>query len=548
MLLTCGLPPRGTEMMCLRKYNTASNARNFVVIDGDLAIVSSYVKTLAVTGVSKGIARFFPPDIGSIFATYLAVVDLFVDYLRKRSGRPLSAYLFCNKKGGPWDPSVLSDNLQLKATPILGFLLKLGSYRQIIASITKVYLREVNEVMDEHVDELKDTIAEQFGHGVKVHFGRYGRTARTTLETEETTLIEFRKVSIYFHFFVGAIDRLPDWILLPSKILFPQVGAVDPHPFFSHVAFPQNWQGKNPFPILERQIHAEPVAPTVVTPIRAEAAVAATAGVVTKSYSSHPSFPIELHRQLTNVYGKRARWKVPEQADAAAAIFRKVLSPLLVVLPCAAGKTSAALIAVGAGSGVTLIVEPFISTCEDVNRRAGQMGLQSVFWTLESTQFPRTGPGIVVTTPEGAITAKFLNHVAEAARNRVLDAVIVNEVHQPLLDEGFQNLGGLSKLTNINLPLTVITATMPPTMMSNLAAFFHVPAFHEIRVGTNAPNMSYHVHTTSDIAKEAEYYAKYYLDLVPGEEKTKNLVLVFCRSLALANLLQEKLNSNELIC
>ncbi|KAK6495839.1 hypothetical protein TWF481_002884 [Arthrobotrys musiformis] len=159
-------------------------------------------------------------------------------------------------------------------------------------------------------------------------------------------------------------------------------------------------------------------------------------------YQSAQTFPLRLHQELFRQYSNTTTglvtWKLAEQARAAEAIYRNNVSPLLVVLPCAAGKTTTALLAVAAGNGITIIIEPFISTYED--RRAQEMGLSSYYSTPgqpRSTSFPIEAPGVIITTPEGATSKLFIQEVTKLRLARRLDRIIIDEIHQPLIDEGW---------------------------------------------------------------------------------------------------------------
>ncbi|KAK6354484.1 hypothetical protein TWF730_008884 [Orbilia blumenaviensis] len=591
--LMSGEPPRGTELSVLRKFNTASNLRNFFVVDGDVLILSVYIKTQSMTGFSKGIARYLPPDVAQLFLVYMLLVDPFCDYLRSKDGTyALSSYLFANHKGIPWESNVLSDFLATYAQAAIGFPLKHSNYRQIMAGITRAYVDPMSKLIERKVEQEENVLAEQFGHGRRTNISVYGiGEGQRFADIDEITMDIYRRATCQFQFFIGAIPNLPDWVVEPSKIYF-EIGV---QPRFREPAYPETHQ----LPPAVQPGALLPVDPRFRAPVQGDAfplglpglpglpgpsgfggspasSFAGTSAqgtgssvVVSNYFAIKEPFPRELHAVLFEQYatkgpdGKlgRANWKLPEQGQAAEAIYKKSLSPLLVTLACAAGKTTAALLAIKAGTGISIIVEPYISTCEDVVARAKAMGIYVTYWASEYRGRDEEGeptyrmikprhiskkvPGIMIATPEAATSPAFLDAAFDLHRDRRLDRIIIDEIHQPILDEGFRDVARLSLLTNMGLQLVCMSATTPPLMLAPICNFFHLGSFHEIRSTTSILNMQYEVKpVTEDVVIESIAYIKelYSHLMAMTSVPQKNKILVFCRSISQAETLCDSLH------
>ncbi|KAK6362547.1 hypothetical protein TWF730_000005 [Orbilia blumenaviensis] len=557
ILITSGVPPRGPELLTLRKYNTGGDMRSFIVLDGELVIFTDYNKTRAISGLMKAICRFFPPTIAQNVVHYLLYIDPFVEYLKKRTGWGVdSPYMFTDKKGRPWDAGILSNFLRDHSKVIMGFPCKIASYRQISAAISKQFVRGMSEMIEMVVRDQEDMISRQFGHTRAVHEIRYGADVRTTAETQEINVREFLKVSKQYQFFIGAIPALPDWLLKISDIYFVGDGK---HPTFRHPAYPAKYVVDAPprhfVEAAETTISAEPSRQAVAAPARERVVARADEEPVFTSvgsglYRLDEPFPFQLHAQLFKQYSSTSQglvtWKLPEQAKAAEAIFRNNVSPLLVVLPCAAGKTTAALLAVAAGNGITIIIEPFISTCQDVERRALDMGISAVYWNHEQPRsggLPINAPGVIITTPEGGTSKYFVTEVAKLHLARRLDRVIIDEIHQPLLDEGFRDTFRISMMTNLKVPIVMLTATMPPLMVPSLKSFLNFPTFVEIRAPTNIKNLAYRVGVGKPRSEIEKVLGDWMASCSRVSQPLDNKIIVFCRSKTRAQELSTKFNA-----
>ncbi|RKO97319.1 hypothetical protein CXG81DRAFT_1889, partial [Caulochytrium protostelioides] len=79
--LTSGLPMRGPEISSTRWCNTESVQRNTFIVDGRVAMFTTYHKSLNVTGQMARNWRFLHPTTGALILYYQAYVVPFRDSL-----------------------------------------------------------------------------------------------------------------------------------------------------------------------------------------------------------------------------------------------------------------------------------------------------------------------------------------------------------------------------------------------------------------------------------------------------------------------------------
>lgn len=111
--------------------------------------------------------------------------------------------------------------MRTQSRPDVGFGLTVASHRQIIAAITHRHGRMLFNAIQKRMKDEQDAFASQMGHSIAVNTSRYGRDQGRIPTTDEVTLDMFREATVTLQFFIGAIDRLPDWFIDPSKIIFP---------------------------------------------------------------------------------------------------------------------------------------------------------------------------------------------------------------------------------------------------------------------------------------------------------------------------------------
>jgi len=260
-------------------------------------------------------------------------------------------------------------------------------------------------------------------------------------------------------------------------------------------------------------------------------------GLYASEFRLDTAFPAPLWSALQTAHGKDAVFRSMEQAEACVAMYQR-RSPLLLVLGCAAGKTDIVLInCLTPNSATTIIVEPYLSTCWDVKSRAEILGIKPLLWDNSMSVSTAVRSKLIIATPEASCTASFLNMLAHLSQHRLLDRIVIDEIHQPVVDAGFRNVEAIDKLTNYSAQVVLMTATLPPTMVSSLCSFIKLPSFFTIRSTTNRMNICYQVKIVQNITKELAAILK------EEEKSNKSRIMVYCRSISETRLLQSEVNA-----
>ncbi|KAK6360052.1 hypothetical protein TWF730_006206 [Orbilia blumenaviensis] len=481
VLLTSGGPPRGTELMQLQKYNTTQR-RSFMIVGGQLMILSTYSKSQGITGLMNSVCRFLPPDIGQLFVLYMFQVEPLVELFQQRLGLARSSLLF-STDGKPWETMVVSKFLENQSVPVLGFPLRISSYRQIIAAIVRRYVQDMAAIVDE-MGNRSSSIVKQFNHTHRVHNSHYGVSASRVPDAEEIAVDQFLRASKNLQFFIGAIPQLPQWMVKPSIVSWSGRGVSDEsgcHPLFRHSAFP------------------------------------AEVTLDTANYKPGP-FPRELHQELRNQFGEGASWLAPEQAKLAQAILQADSPvPVLGVLPY--GKTTAALLAVAISRRSFIFIVPSPSAANYVCKLAEGMGIASSVWDGHIAK------RMVVITPDVAVSDAFL-HQAYIHR---FDVVVIDDAYF-FFQEVELAAGRISKL---GVPVVCITTVAPPAIVPVFQTYLAAGPFKIIRKADPLKDVIYSVHLCENLLAGVNR-----LRLSLGSELRS---VVFCQSEAQAEDVAESI-------
>ncbi|KAK6334561.1 hypothetical protein TWF730_003775 [Orbilia blumenaviensis] len=528
MHITGGQPPRGPEILGSRVCNTAKYQRTFFIWEGRTVVSAiAYNKTMAFTGSAKCIYRFFPPDVGDSFLMFDLVVKPFACYLRKKIGcAVMTPFLFHDANGRSWRSEKLSDSLADSATASFGFNLKISTYRQLVVAMTKKHLERFGVM----VQRLKETAIEessfafQTGHGQNTRDHCYGVDAESMGPGE---IVENSRIaSMYWHFFIGAITDLPDWVFKPPVLQHEMIEMFRGKWNSLYGGTTQLLPPVAPYPPVLPQTAPEPAPAAPEAPL-------AQPPVHLSVYTQPNPYPKEILQALIALHGPEAKFKCDAQAEFARALFLKH-GPLLAILPTSIGKTEAILVAMKIpGSRVTVIIEPYIATCEDVVKRANEKGIKATFYRGDSGEkhIPPKPPYLIVSTPESAVTTSFRCFIGELWSRQQLDRIVLDECHQPIVDEGFRKLNKLVYLSAIPTQLVFMTASFPPIMSGAFTEFTSIKKYITMRVPTNVKNVSYAVTVSEAFLNMTEEIIR---SEVASIRSQGGKIVVFCRSKAQA--------------
>ena len=153
-----GQPARGPELGSVKVRNSTMSPRNLYIINGRVAVVTTYDKSQKRCGRTRYVFRCLPDALSQITAQYLVYVLPFSRVVGKKTGD----FLFADKRG-PWDGDELSAAVAVATTKHLGVRLTVSSWRQVAIAIGDEHLRRASRMwrQDKDGDEEGVAVAEE---------------------------------------------------------------------------------------------------------------------------------------------------------------------------------------------------------------------------------------------------------------------------------------------------------------------------------------------------------------------------------------------------
>jgi len=190
------------------------------------------------------------------------------------------------------------------------------------------------------------------------------------------------------------------------------------------------------------------------------------------------------------------------------------------------------------GARTTIAVSPFVALANDTERGYKEAGIECIQWRVGRQERAK----LVIMSVEWAVSKDFMNYVAGLHLSEQLDRIVFDECHLVMTAAGFRD--AMHKLKNLGLPvpLILLTATLPPTIVKEFEKALVIMRPMYIRGCTGRSNFSYPVERCDGAelnARVCEMVAESMKDL-GGDER----IVVFCRSVKKCEKLAEMLNCN----
>ncbi len=118
MHIMAGQPAGGSELGSIKVFNSLCSARNIIILNGRVCVLTMYDKSRERRGNTDYILRVLPDDLSQLVAQYIVYIRPFARVLDRRE----SEYLFADVRG-PWAGEQLSRELANETAKYLGIRL-----------------------------------------------------------------------------------------------------------------------------------------------------------------------------------------------------------------------------------------------------------------------------------------------------------------------------------------------------------------------------------------------------------------------------------------
>ena len=149
MHITGGQPARSPEIGSIKVRNSIISSRNIFVINGRVAVVTTYDKARKRRGKTEYVFRCFPDQLSQIIIQYLVYVLPFTRVVEKTKGD----FLFAGDKDEPWIKDQLSGAVAVATAKHLGVRLTVSSWRHVAIAISNEHLRKASRIWKQKLEE-----------------------------------------------------------------------------------------------------------------------------------------------------------------------------------------------------------------------------------------------------------------------------------------------------------------------------------------------------------------------------------------------------------
>lgn len=190
----------------MRYKNAVENMRNIFAFDGQVMIVSSYSKTMAMTGQEKVIPRFLLTSIGQLWVAYLETVPALIRLLdRAYLPKKLQSILWADSKG-LWDTNRATKAMTEATSTCLGVRFTFQDYRHVAKGIDREHIRPggkggASSDSDDE-DEEDDTFDLAYRHSRGTASDVYGIDQSMLRDLNTRTIHAFRAIAARWHRFL----------------------------------------------------------------------------------------------------------------------------------------------------------------------------------------------------------------------------------------------------------------------------------------------------------------------------------------------------------
>lgn len=424
MHFTGGQPARSSELGSIKVQNSMVSNRNIFVINGRVAVVTTYDKSLKRRGKVEYVFRCFPDRLSQVIAQYLVYVLPFSRILARTKGD----FLFTDERG-PWIKEELSRAVAVATAKHLGVRLTVAGWRQVAIAIGDEHLRRASRIwkqdQDEAPEEDSDAEAEQsIFEQILVRQSAHGS----------------RTASLHYAVDGAFLNRLgPDLINVYSQAS-------------------RAWHAF---------LHLESKGAAVAV------AVAKRPASPAQHDAKRPRLEASIALQgLQKILGPGARPRSEGQAHALELVHTATATqPQIIVLGTGSGKSLLFFsVAAMATHQTVIVVVPFAALVDDLIARARKYQLTCEEWQWQQREW-KFLPQLLVVSADRAVEGDFLHFAKGLELSKQLAHVFFDECHVAVTDTSYRaKLRELWQLRYLQCQFTCLTATLLPILEPVLRA------------------------------------------------------------------------------
>ncbi|KDR73827.1 hypothetical protein GALMADRAFT_212084 [Galerina marginata CBS 339.88] len=557
--LTAGASSRVTEITAMLLCNTVQYpTRNLVAFGRHIALLVTYLKTSAITGLDKLIPHSLSAFTSDLLIQDLAIARPFARFVASICfpDRPdvlelYNTHLFVNVNK-LFNTTDVTETLKKVSAPHLAFQLTVSSWRHISIAWRRVLSPRLPEIID---NSEKDTAeAQQSGHNRGIENKLYGLSSDSLSGAAEDVLPFYLEASTDWQI---VCDIVPGGLGIPYRsALMSQFHTLLEQ---GKITRPPKSEAEGIQMVVERKLAAledklDGKLNQILMHLRGLSAPAFTSTSSTTistptsqlvdSYSFEQStkeyLASEALRKLRKLFGADATWTCPEQLQSILAVLM-LETDVISVLPTGAGKTMIiAIPALVEESRVSVVLLPLRSILLEYTERFTK--LEIAFEIYEYGKPFAGNTNLIFASADAGPTSGFRQAIAELNEKVGVVRYIVDEGHIPYLSTHFRP--ALKNMADMRcsfpVQVVILSATITPQMEPAVRSFFCMKEETAvIRTKTNRPELCYIWSSRCSHDDVPGLILQHIRDYLTEPD---DRALIFVPTLAIGTILQEKTN------
>lgn len=246
----------------------------------------------------------------------------------------------------------------------------------------------------------------------------------------------------------------------------------------------------------------------------------------------------------------KATFRNSAQAEAVFRIMSDRENDSILIQPTGSGKSLLYLMSTILNPTlVTVVVCPLVGLTLDILSRAQNASVK-IFarrWNeiAERDRTPDQAPQFLLVSAEEAVTDEFDFYLQKLAEVNLLNRIFVDEAHLVLTARTYRKaMYLLGLLRRVAVPLTLLSATLPPKMIQPISAIFKLCDPVILRSSTVRPNIAFSVQRFDDDQERTNAFLDHCKKFVQTSQSSDRLV-VFAKSKGLCADIREMMLKDE---